>query len=206
MKNFRTVFILTTLAACMSFANQPSTTDTSATTPLDSSMDDTTSSELDTTLDTTTSRTVASPMASDLGTKLKADASSGFAFDPGRTTLTSEETRALDEIVSQARQNGQKIDEVRVLVWADKDIPASAGRAATKSDMKLADERARNIKSYLQKNLKVSDVETFNLARRPTALQDLYRAQGLAITPNSEAAMSAAQPMASEAVVLVYKK
>ncbi|MNL71840.1 hypothetical protein D3C87_1970620 [compost metagenome] len=39
--------------------------------------------------------------------------------------------------------------------------------------MKLANDRANEIKKYIKNELKVSDVKTFNMAERPNALQSM---------------------------------
>ena len=148
-----------------------------------------------------------------------ADAASQITFDSGRSTLTSDEITALNEMVSEARANNEKIDSVKVFVWGDKVYSETAGAAATSQEKKIADERVKNIKRYLQKDLKVSGVETYNMTRQPRAFSDLVKASGStarAITAqNPSTGVAAVEPTAvsefikgspSEALVLIYKK
>ncbi len=148
-----------------------------------------------------------------------ADAASQITFDAGRATLTSDEITALNEMVSQARANNEKIDGVKVFVWGDRVYSETQGAAATAQEKKIADERVKNIKNYLQKDLKVSGVETFNMTRQPRAFSDLVRASGSTAraitTPDRSTGVAAVEPTSvsefikgspSEALVLIYKK
>ena len=157
-----------------------------------------------------------------------AHAASQITFEPGRATLTSEEINALNDMVAQNRQDNGKIDSVKVFVWGDKVYSETAGNAYTAQEKKVADERVKNIKNYLKKELKVKDIETFNMTRQPQAFSDLWHAAGssakgaaptsTASTADTTAAVPAApansakagQDFAkgspSEALVLVYRK
>lgn len=107
-----------------------------------------------------------------------ADAASQITFEPGRATLTSQEVSALNDLVAQARMNNDQIDEVKVFVWGDKIYPETATHKLTKDEKKIAQERLQNIKNYLKKDLKIRDVETFNMAREQREFQDLIHAGG----------------------------
>ena len=84
----------------------------------------------------------------------------------------------MNYLVNQARANNDKIDSVKVFVWGDKVYSETAGNAASAKEKKVADDRVANIKRYLQKDLKVRDVETFNMTRQPRAFSDLVNASG----------------------------
>ena len=154
-----------------------------------------------------------------------AHAASQITFEPGRATLTSEEINALNDMVAQNRQDNGKIDSVKVFVWGDKVYSETAGNAYTSQEKKVADERVKNIKNYLKKELKVKDIETFNMTRQPQAFSDLWHAAGSSVkgsastatAPNTTASAPTAANSAkagqdfakgspSEALVLVYRK
>lgn len=146
---------------------------------------------------------------------LGAKATSQIAFDAGTTDLKPSELAELREVVSQAKANG-KISEIKVVAWADREYPAE-GTTAPNQQVKLAEERADKIKKYLKKELKVSDVAVYNMAKRPNALQELFNTQtaklkdkmettGAAPTAAEDTGLFGLKGKTSEALVLVYMK
>ncbi len=155
-----------------------------------------------------------------------ADAASQITFEPGRATLTSEEIKSLNDIVSNARMNNSKIDEVKVFVWGDNVYADNQRNKVTSQERKVADDRVKNIKNYLSKELNVKDIETFNMARESRSFADLIPAAGskvrdiapqgavsrsasttagtTPITPKSISDFTKGSP--SEALVLIYKE
>jgi hypothetical protein len=144
---------------------------------------------------------------------LGAHASSQFAFEKGKTALSSEMQTELRKIVDQAKNSG-KIGEIKVIAWADSEYPAE-GTKAPKMQIKLADDRGEKIKRFLKKELKVSDVAVYNMAKRPNSLQELFNTQtakikskmettGAAPTTKGDTGMFGYKGKASEALVLVY--
>jgi hypothetical protein len=159
--------------------------------------------------------------ADDTVTKqLGANAASQITFDAGRESLTDAEISSLNDLVSQARANNEKIEGIKVFVWGDKVYSETQGSAATSEEKKVADARVKNIKKYLTKDLHVRDVETFNMTRQPGAFSDLVNAGGSKVQnmkPTQEAKAEGITPAPggmsefakgnpSEALVLVYKK
>lgn len=147
--------------------------------------------------------------------KLGAHTSSQIAFEVGKTDLKPEELTELREVVNQAKANGQ-IDEIKVIAWADREYPAE-GTTAPNQQVKLAEERADKIKRYLKKELKVSDVAVYNMAKRPNALQELMNTQtakvkntmettGAAPTSKEDTGVFGLKGKTSEALVLVYSE
>lgn len=152
-----------------------------------------------------------------------ADAASQITFEPGRATLTSQEISALNDLVAQARMNNDQIDEVKVFVWADQVYPDTATHKITRQEKKIAQDRIKNIKNYLKKDLKIRDVETFNMAREQREFRDLINAGGSVARDmvnnkrtgmsSDEASTASAQNLStwtkgnpSEALVFIYKE
>lgn len=146
---------------------------------------------------------------------LGAQHSTEVAFDEGKTDLKQDELNELKEIVNQAKSGGQKIEEIKIISWADREYPAEGSTAAPNQQIKLADDRAEKIRNYLKKELKVSDVEVYNMAKRPNALQELFNTQtakvkdtlektGSAPTTEEGTGMFGLKGKTSEALVLVY--
>lgn len=147
--------------------------------------------------------------AANLGAKM----SSQIGFEKGKTDLKADELAELRQVINRAKADG-KIDEIKIIAWADRDYPAE-GTTAPNQQVKLAEERADKIKSYIKKELKVSDVEVYNMAKRPNALQELFNTQtakvkdqmetsGAAPTKKEDTGWFGLKGKTSEALVLVY--
>lgn len=145
---------------------------------------------------------------------LGAQMSSQIAFEKGKADLKAEELAELKAVVDQAKTGGQKIDEIKVISWADREYPAE-GTTAPNQQVKLAEARAKGIKDYLKKEFKVSDVAVYNMAKRPNALQELFNTQtakvknsmetsGAAPTSKEDTGLFGLKGKTSEALVLVY--
>jgi len=93
-------------------------------------------------------------------------------FDQGSFVLTEGSREALRDMVNDAKKNGQ-IDDLKILAWADKDYPTNSNTKATRADKQLADQRATAISNFVKSELKVGDVDTYNMTERPNALEDL---------------------------------
>ncbi|MFM6927090.1 MAG: hypothetical protein ACKOX6_01425, partial [Bdellovibrio sp.] len=110
-----------------------------------------------------TSETEASSKA--LGAKMANE----ISFEEGKTSLTDTSKQEIRDFIKTARDQG-KIGEVKVAVWADREYP-SPDTKASDADVKLANERAKELKGFLKKELAVNDVNTYNMTQRPNALQ-----------------------------------
>jgi len=138
----------------------------------------------------------------------------------GKTTIISLIGRIrsedLDELKSEAEQAGD-IAEVRVIAWADKEYPPEQQKRYTKDDIKLADQRADKVRTYLREQLKLKSITTFNMAKRPNLFQEMLKTPTAAIkdtleksgaAPHSEkdTGLFAERSKSSTALVLVFKK
>lgn len=94
-------------------------------------------------------------------------------FGKGSNVLSTAEKAELDSLVKGARENG-KIEEIKVLAWADADYSAE-GAKATSKEISLADARARSVRSYIRERLEIKDVDTHNMAKRPGAMSKLFK-------------------------------
>ncbi len=146
---------------------------------------------------------------------LGANMVSEISFEEGKASLTADAKRELREFVSSARGSG-KVDEVKVPVWADREYPITDSKASD-GDVKLADDRAKEVKNYLKDQLKVSSVTTYNMAERPNSMQDLFKTEqaktkntleskGAAPQTESETGFLGLKGQASKALVMVYLK
>jgi outer membrane protein OmpA-like peptidoglycan-associated protein len=94
-------------------------------------------------------------------------------FEKGSAVLTEGSRVSLRGMVEQARMSG-KIDELKVLAWSDADYPNNSQNKLSKQDRELADKRASAIRDYVKSELGVDDVDTYNMAERPNAFEDMF--------------------------------
>ncbi len=96
-------------------------------------------------------------------------------FSEGQTTLDDSDKLAIRNLTSQV--DVDRVDEVLVLAWADREYPADGSKASSR-DVKIADQRAANIKKYIQDDLAFNtDVDRHNMAERPGTLSRIFRSQ-----------------------------
>lgn len=125
-------------------------------------------------------------------------------FRRGGTRLSQAEKKELASLVKDARAAG-KIQDVKVLAWADKDYEAS-GLTAPKSEVKLADMRADAVKKYIRDSLKVSEVDSHNMAKQPDAMARLFKTDDYQLKTGAlegDGALFKPEPSPQKAVVLV---
>jgi uncharacterized protein (DUF1800 family) len=136
-----------------------------------------------------------------------------IAFDEGKATLTDSAKKEISEFVKTAKDKG-KIHEMKVAVWADREYPAKDTKAS-KADVSLADERAKNLKEYLKKELAVNNVNTYNMTKRPNEMQKFLRTQtaetketmekmGAAPSTSKDTGMFKQRAQSSKAVMMIY--
>lgn len=96
-------------------------------------------------------------------------------FAKGSARLSQDSKTALTRLTDVAEADGRKLDEVKVLAWADREYPDSSAKA-TRQDIKLADERASQIKNYIKNQSTVMiDVDKHNMAKRPGVFSEIVK-------------------------------
>ncbi len=96
-------------------------------------------------------------------------------FTEGQTSLRESDKAALRNLTSAVDEN--RVSEIIVLAWGDKEYPADGVKAASR-DVRLADQRATNIKKFIQDDLAFdADVDRHNMAERPGAMAKIFRTQ-----------------------------
>lgn len=107
-------------------------------------------------------------------TEMQRSTATEIVFQSGTALLTPESEAKLDSLLLDAHKRGQ-IDQVKVLSWGDISYPPSGGASAPKGQKDLAKDRNQAIQSYLGRKNSALYVESYNMAERPSALQDLLR-------------------------------
>lgn len=135
-------------------------------------------------------------------------------FDKNSDTLSDTQKSDLRVTVQEALQKG-KIDEIKVLVWSDKEYPPETGKQG-KDDINLAKNRIKQLKNYLHDDLKVSSIKTHNMAERPNALEKLFNTSDAKVKNTAENTGAAPtdgntglfdmKAQASKAAVMIFMK
>ncbi len=97
-----------------------------------------------------------------------------IVFAKTSSELTADGKSQLRDILKAAKERGP-IEEVKILSWADKEYPPKKKVALNKNDRKLADERALEIKGYIEDHEKGVGVDVHNMAERPNTLQNMLK-------------------------------
>jgi hypothetical protein len=105
-------------------------------------------------------------------TAMQRSTATEITFQTGTAKLTPESQAALEKTIQDAHKRGQ-IDQVKVLSWGDISYPASGAASAPKGQKDLARKRNEAIEQFIEKSHRNLYVETYNMAERPSALQDL---------------------------------
>ena len=113
-------------------------------------------------------QTQAWTTSQDAADRLGATQMKELSFQKNSSNLTEAQKTELRKVINEAAQKGQ-IDEVKILVWSDKEYP-NKNMKQSKSDIKLAKNPLNDLKSFLKKDLNVSTVESYNMTERPNAL------------------------------------
>lgn len=98
-----------------------------------------------------------------------------LTFNKGESSLSKKDKKLLESLDKKARKFKKPINEIRILAWSDKEYPGPENRHSY-YDIQLASERAKEIKSYLEEELKeTEDIDSYNMARRPDFVSKLLR-------------------------------
>lgn len=97
-------------------------------------------------------------------------------FDKGRAYLNSDSKENLRAFTEVAHQSPKRIEEIRVLAWADSEYPDDVKGKASQKEVLLAGERAQNIQNYLEEALnETGHVDSYNMAKRPNLISKLLK-------------------------------
>jgi hypothetical protein len=98
-----------------------------------------------------------------------------ISFKNGSDELTDTSREKLRELTAEAARQGKKVDEIKILSWADVDYPAE-GQKVSDKQVTLAKDRAKNIEKYMKDDLNAKgDIDTYNMAKRPYKLGEIFK-------------------------------
>lgn len=133
-------------------------------------------------------------------------------FEKGSHALSQSGREELNRVAQMGSSTGHKIDQIKILAWADREYPAD-GSKATKRDVNLADSRADVIKTYIKDDLHTNaSIDKHNMAKRPGFFSELVKTddykmkkniQGDSSTPSYESEKLFNGSKESKAIVLI---
>jgi hypothetical protein len=108
-------------------------------------------------------------------------------FAKGSAVLDDTAKAELDRVIAGAAAAG-KIDEIKVLSWADAEYPADVQKALPKAQRDLASRRNRAMNDYIKAKTSGVDIDTYNMAERPNSLEKLFNTSDARIKQSLERA------------------
>jgi hypothetical protein len=100
-------------------------------------------------------------LASAAGTVPEAHPIVVIKFGPGSARITEDDKAALRSAVREVLQK-HLVEHVTVAAWSDKALPAKG--KLNETDRGLAEERLNVVNEFLQSDMEIGDVDTFNMA------------------------------------------
>jgi len=94
-------------------------------------------------------------------------------FDRGSAVLSDGAKTSIKALV-QSLDADQRSGKVMVVAWSDKNFPAAESQVTTKTDQKLADDRADAVKTYLHELGADRRVTTVNMAQKDNILARVF--------------------------------
>ena len=87
-------------------------------------------------------------------------------FERGKTSLNAVSKKYLRDLAQAAEESSRKVNDIKVLTWSDREYPTKSTRASH-NEIMLANDRARNIKNFLEEDLKTkADIDFYNMAKK----------------------------------------
>lgn len=136
-------------------------------------------------------------------------------FVPGSDALTDASRAEIRNAVDEARQKGE-LDHAKILAWSDQEYPA-AKTSQSKANVSLAKKRIESVKKYLRSELKLKNVDGFNMAERPGKVKEFLNmpearvkktteTAGAAPVQDTDTGLFGEKGQASKAVLMIFTK
>lgn len=137
----------------------------------------------------------------DAATKLGGTEYKEVLFARNATNLTDAQKEEIRSVVSNAASRGT-IDHVKIMAWSDVDYPPQAINQ-TKGEVALTQDRLSYLQAFVKSDLKVANVEMYNMTDRPDSIDRLVSSVG---TPGSATEVYDDRAQASKGVIIVFMK
>ena len=148
-------------------------------------------------------------------TSLGAASLEEIEFVAGSDALTDQSRAEIRNIVDEARRKGV-LDHIKVLAWSDQEYPA-AKTSQSRANVALAKRRIDSLKAFLHTDLKIRNVDGFNMAERPGKIKEFLNTKearvkkttevaGAAPVQDSDTGLFGEKGQASKAVLMIFTK
>lgn len=148
-------------------------------------------------------------------TSLGAAGLSEIEFVAGSDALTDAGRADIRNVIDEVSQKGE-LDHVKVMAWSDQEYPA-AKTSQSKANVALAKKRIEAVRKFLKDELKVRNVNGFNMAERPGKLKEFLNTADARVKKTAETAGAAPvqdtdtglfgeKGQASKAVLMIFTK
>ena len=135
-------------------------------------------------------------------------------FESGSTNLSEASKADLQVLTQKLKHDKKPIESIKILTWADKEYPNKVERVSV-LDVMLANDRSAKIKRIVEGEIKSSDIDTYNMAKRPDTwskivkdddydLKESFEAAGATSTRLNDGSLSYTK--ASKAIVIIDYK
>ncbi len=145
-------------------------------------------------------RPQASIETKQLAAEQEADAVAEVIFPKGKAELNEGERGRLKRVTARLGDD-KKIDRIIVAAWADKSLPGEEKKALPENAKKLAEERGKSVRSFLEENGgKDVKIEFHNMAEKPGTFAKFISSADARVKKSLEGAKP------SKAIVLLIEK
>jgi hypothetical protein len=125
-----------------------------------------------------TADTTRSPMTTEPMSEVAADSDASYYteinYEKGSARLEQKDYKAISDLIQKSMREG-KIDEIKVITFADKPYPNSVRKRLSSEQRKIADSRNEQINQFLKDTYPSLEVNTYNMASRPGVMQELFK-------------------------------
>jgi hypothetical protein len=121
--------------------------------------------------------------ASDLGAQEVAE----VHFARGSNRISKSELKKLNAALAKAQTSG-KVDEIKIVSWADREFPSFNGGSLPKPDQDLAERRNESIRKTLENKMKGVGMDKYNMAVYPSGVSRLFKTSDFRVKRSLEQA------------------
>lgn len=117
-----------------------------------------------------------------------ANATAELTFAKGSAKLPKDAVTKIKKAMKEASARGRRVNEVKVVAWADQEYPSTFKDALPAEEQKLANARAEAVAKLLGKTAKGAEVEKISMAERPGALESFFKTSDFRVKRSLERA------------------
>lgn len=117
----------------------------------------------------------------------KADYVAELKFNRRQSFLTEKQKKLLSDQLKLAESQG-KVQEIKVITWADQDYPSEQKKTLGKSQLELADRRNSAVQDFLKRYRQNVKIKTYSMAERANAFKEFIGSSEARIKKSLETA------------------